>query len=266
MSYFKRFADFCAGFALFSAVIYLFRQFMAYTPKEEVSLLEKLKLFFNSGARLDYKEYLPLLLLLLLSFIVSLAFHRLPYVCFAVSVLPLLQLISMYTSDRLYERPMLYVILVGMHSLGCLTECVRRDREDRRRRSALGTDAVALIAIGFCLYVLRLIPKLATMEIVQMSLFERKIFFSLENANTSIFWKLAVIYAAAVLLRWLLRDLYYLDAALAAIPFGYTLYLWHGGRIPFHGSFLVTLAAVYLIARLIVMLSCHPKTACAPVS
>lgn len=266
MSYFKRFADFCAGFAIFSAVIYLFRQFMAYTPKEEVSLLQKVKLFFNNGARMDFKEYVPLILLLLLSFVVALAFHRLPYVCFAVSALPLLQVISMYTSDRLYERPMLYVILVGMHSLGCLAECVRRDREDTRRRSALGTDAVGLLAIGFCLYVLRLIPKLATMELVKMNLFEKKIFFSLDQANTSIFWKLAILYAAAVLLRWLLRDLYYLDAAIAIIPFGYTLYLWHGGQIPFHGAFLVTFATVYLIARLIVMLSCKPKTACASIS
>ena len=261
MSYFKRFTDFCVGFSLLAALLYLFRQFMAYTPKDDVSLTEKLKLFFSNGPRMSYECYLPLLLLLTLSLVVTLAFHKRPFVCFTVSVLPLLQLLFMYKADRLYERPMTYIVLAAVHSLGCLVECIRRDREDGGRRAALAADGAGLLAIAFGLYILRMIPRIADAAFADLNFFEKKAYFSAENADTSFFWRLAILYAAILLLRWLLRDLYYADAALALIPFGYTLYRWHAGTIPFHGSIFITLAAVYLLARLAVMLSCRPKTA-----
>ena len=41
MSYFKKFGDFCSGFACFSAIIYLFRQYMMFDAKD-AELMEKL--------------------------------------------------------------------------------------------------------------------------------------------------------------------------------------------------------------------------------
>ena len=45
----------------------------------------------------------PLIALLLLSLLVSLILHRLPYVCFGISVLPMLWIMTMYVADSLYE-------------------------------------------------------------------------------------------------------------------------------------------------------------------
>ena len=262
MSYFKRFTDCCAGFALFSALMYLFTQFMAYTPKEEVSSLEKLKLFFSDAPTKDYKYYLPLIGLMALSLLVSLIFHRLPQVTFAVSLLPMLRLVSMYHSEKVYERPMLYFILGGLHIVGCLGECVRRDRIDRHRRSAFAVDLAGLLTAGFCLYLYRVAPTIATGDPYELSFFERKIYYGMADAPVLTFlWVTALLFAVLVLLRWLLRDLYYLDALLAIGPACYLIYLWYADRIPFHGDCIVTLAVIYAVARIIVMISCKPKNA-----
>lgn len=259
MSYIKRFADCCAGFALFSAVLYLFCQFMAYSPREEVSLLEKIKLFFSTEPRLAYYLYIPLIGLLAVSLAVSLMFHRFPAVCFAVSVLPMLRIIFMYASHKLYERPMLYVILAGLHMGGCLAECIRRDKESRGRRGAFACDLCGLLGVGFCCYILWLTPHLSQISPSDMNFFEKTIFYYREDADLTLFKITAILYAVLILIRLLLRDLYYLDAILALIPLGYTIYLWHGQYIPFHGSVLITLAVIYFSARLAVMLTCPPK-------
>ena len=261
MTYFKRFTDFCAGFAAFSAGMYLFREFMEYTPKETVPLLEKLKLFLSNEPRKDYNIYVGLVGLLLLSLIVSLALHRFPYVAFAVSVLPMLRIMSMFCADTLYERPMLYFVLGGLHTLGCLAECVRRDREDRYRRSALAADLCGLVGVGVCIRILRAAPTVTDIPYGELSFFEKRMYFSAAEADLSVFRTLCVLLAFSVLLRWLLRDLYYLDAALSLVPFGYTLYHFYAKHIPFHGGMLLMLATLYALARIVIMLSCKPKKA-----
>ncbi len=261
MTYFKRFTDFCAGFAAFSAGMYLFREFMEYTPKETLSLLEKAKLFLSNEPRKDYAVYVGLVGLLLLSLLVSLALHRFPTVAFAVSVLPMLRIASMFAADTLYERPMLYFVLGGLHTLGCLVECVRRDREDRRRRSALAADLCGLVGIGVCVRILRVAPTVSELPYVELNFFEKRMYFSAAEAELSFFRALCILLAVGVLLRWLLRDLYYLDAAFSLVPLGYTIYHFYAKTIPFHGSMLFALTAVYALARIVIMLSCKPKKA-----
>ena len=259
MNYFKRFGDFCAGFAAFSAVIYLFREFMAYTTEEELGLLGKLKSFLSFEPRKDYRFFLPLIGLFLLSLIISLLFKKHPYVSFAVSVLPLLRVISMFVSEKLYERPMLYVILGAIHVAACLWECVRLDRARSGRRAALAADLCGLVGLGLCLYTLRQTRVVTEMESVDLSFFERKIYTGLEGADLTVFWVTAALFGVTVLLRWIWRDLYYLDALLSLPLPVYTIYLWEAGKIPFHGSMLCTICVVYALARVAVMLSCKPK-------
>lgn len=259
MNIFKRFGDFCAGFAAFSAIIYLFREFMAYSPEGEVSVLEKLKLFLSFEPRRDYRFYLPMIGLFLLSLAISLLFHKRPYLSFAASVLPMLQVLTLFISEKLYERPMLYLILAIGHMAGCLWECIRLDRTKSGRRAALGVDLCGLVGVGLCLRILREVKLVGEMETVDMSLFQRKILAGLEEADLTVFYVTAALLGGTILVRWLLRDLYYLDALLALPLPVYTIYLWEAGRIPFHGSILSAVCITYALARLVVMLSCKPK-------
>lgn len=261
MGYFKKFTDFCCGFAAFSAIVYLLREFMAYSPKEVESTLEKLKMFLSTSPSKDYRLYPPLIGLMLLSLTVSLTLRKFPSLPFAVSILPLLRIIFMYNDEKLYERPMLYVILCALHCLGCFLACVQRDRADRRRRSAFGADLVGLMLCGFCLYLLRFAPTVSAIDLFELTPFQKPIYFGLEGADLTVFRTIAAAVGATVLLRWLLRDLYYLDALCAVAFSAYGIYLWNSDRIPFHGDILVTFAVIYAAARLIVMLSCKPKSA-----
>ncbi|MBE6547060.1 MAG: hypothetical protein E7668_06455 [Ruminococcaceae bacterium] len=261
MSYFKRFGDFCAGFAAFSAILYVFREFMEFTPKETVPLLEKLKLFFSDEPRREYRTYLILIGLLLLSLLISLLLHRFPYLSFATSVPPLLHIMLMYDAGLLYERPMLYFVLGGVHACGCLAECIRRDREDRRRRAAIAADLCGLVGMGLCGYVLRITPTIPDVPYGELNFFERQMYFSAAQADLTLFRRLLILLAVTVALRWLLRDLYYLDAALAVGLFGYTLYHFYAKAFPFFGSMLLMLTAVYALSRVVIMLSCKPKRA-----
>ena len=87
MSYFKRFTDFCAGFAAFVAAMFFVRKYMAFVPKEppkstgaSSSVSEaateiaeqitekfpsKLEQFLEPTEKADYSLLIPLIILLL---------------------------------------------------------------------------------------------------------------------------------------------------------------------------------------------------------
>lgn len=261
MSAIKKFTDFCGGFALFSAIIYLFCQFMAFDPKteEELSTLGKLKVFFSPQAPRDYYLYLLLLALLVLSLTASLILRKHPQFAFALSTLPLIWIMILFDSERLYERPLLYIILCSIHSMGLLYECIRMDREDRRRRSAFATDLMGMIGALACILLILRAKALEGAEYADLRFFDLKIYFNLEDADLMIFLRPAVAIAITVLARLIWRDLYYLDAILAVVPAVYSIWLWNTERFPFHGILPVTVTVIYALARIAVMLSCRPK-------
>ena len=261
MGYFKRFGDFCSAFGAFSAVMYVFRQYMETDFGELEALTEKLKYFFSNEPRRDYRFYLPLIALFLLSFALSTALHKYPHLTLAVSVLPMIQLITMFRADKLYERPMLYVVLSSVHIIGCLFECIRRDREDRHRRAALATDLLGLCVIGFCAYIMLTVKKADGIDFSKANIFQSQIYLALplSAADTDIFKYTAICFGALVLLRLLLRDLYYLDAILGLAPFIATVYLWNSGKITLFGAALTALTLIYAVSRVSVMLLCKPK-------
>ena len=261
MGYFKKFTDFCAGFAAFSALMYLFREFMAYTPKgeEPVGLREKLDRFLSAEPIRDYDFYLPLIALLLLSLILSLLLKKRPYLSFAVSLLPLSYTLLLFTEGHLYERPMLYVILSALHTAGSLIACILEDREDRGRRGALALDLGCLVTAGLCARVLLWSPDQIGEETERIPLFDQILLQASEGADRSVFLAVAIILTASVLLRLLWRDLYFLDAALAILPTAWVLLRFFGGEIPFFGALLSALCALCAIGRITVMLCCKPR-------
>lgn len=261
MGHFKRFGDFFSAFGAFSAIMYLFCQYMAFDFKELEGITEKLKYFFSNEPRKDYRFYLPLVALFILSFVLSTALHKYPQLTLAVSVLPMIQVIAMLDAGKLYERPMLYVIAASVHICGCLYECIRRDREDRRRRAAIATDLLGLCAVGFCAYVLISSKDILELDHQKANIFESLLYqeFAYEPPELTVFKYAAVSFGVLVALRLALRDLYYLDALLSLVPFVGLVYFWNSGKIDVFGSVLTALALIYAAARLSVMLLCRPK-------
>lgn len=261
MGYVKRFGDFCAAFAAFSAFMYLFCQYMAMDFKELEGFSEKIKFFFSNEPRRDYRSYLALLVLILLSFAVSVIFHKLPALTLGTASLPMILAVVMFDGEKLYERPMLYFVLLSVHFGGCLFECLRRDRQDRHRRSAIATDILGLCIMGFCLYILYISKDIVNIDFKDINIVERTLYSAVVyfDADLSWFRSIAIFFGAIVFLRIVLRDLYYIDAFLSLIPLGAAIWLWHTDGIPVFGSVVAVLTLLYAIARISVMLFCKPK-------
>lgn len=262
--YFKRFGDFCAGFAVFAALLFLFREFMIFRPTEvdAEGIKEKLTLFFSRDPIQGYGLYLILIALLLLSVTLSLLLKRAPAASFGVSLLPLSYTVLLFTQNKLYERPALYLILSLLHTASLLFVCVQSDRQDRGRRAALCGDLACLFLVGLCLRIILRAPFVIRHAWSELLLFERQMYAPLlQGASLWIFGACAATYAALALLRFLWRDLYFLDAALSVPPAFLLICLYCAEGIPFHGGLLVFLAVLCALIRLTVMLLCKPKTA-----
>lgn len=261
MSAFKKFTDFCGGFAAFAAIFYLFREFMPFKPKEDpVSLIQKVKLFFSDEPQFEYRPYLLLILFLVLSVLVSLIFHRLPYVAFPVSLLPLARSFDMLEREEIYERAMFYVVLAVLHAFGILWECVRRDREDGRQRSALALNlGAATVALVSFLIFMR--PRaLVGTELTEVRFFDRILLQAmLQGESFAIFQTMAVVFLVTCAVGFLLWELHYLQAAFAIGVAFFTVLQWSMGSFAVYGSVLPTMAVSLAIGRIVVMLSCAPS-------
>lgn len=257
MSYFKRFTNGCAIFAALSAWIYAFIQLMAFSPSDDISLTEKLKLFLKGDTPRDYSMYLTLGLCFAVSFAVSLCFKRLPSVSFAVSILPMLATIHQLMAKQLYEYPMMYVVLGALHVVGSLADCIFSDKQGARWQSALAAFFSSLMASAVPLYLFRSIGALAARSKEEpLNYFEKVIVYSMpKDADTSVFLRLAIFFGVLAILALLLKELPFLTAILSLIPFGYALYLWHTGLLPVHGAWIITAATICFLTHIAVMLS-----------
>ena len=257
MSNFKRFTDICAGFAAFTAAMFVFCGYMGYDFKEIESMKEKIKLFLEPER--GYSFFIPLVLLFLFSCIFSLMFTKLPFLTVAVSVLPLSYAFIMLTDGRITEYPWLYIILGFLHVFGCLFECIRMDKADRGCRAALGLDLIAFLTVALVIYLYRTAGKLEAVEPEKMNLIQRKLYEVKDTINLSVFGSTAIMIAIPALLRIIWRDLYYIDAAISVVPLIITLVRFGTEKIPVFGTALIALMAIYTVGRITVMIFCKPK-------
>ena len=268
MSYYKRFTDFCAGFAAFTSFMFVLVGFLGYdfekatteTPIE--TMTQKLDYFFSLIPKERYVFFLMLTILFVISLTVSLIFHRYPQFTLAISLLPLIQTFIMFDANLITERPMLYVILGVAHSTGCLYECIRLDRKDRKRRAAFATDLLAYTIVGFSVYVIIAEGGLATLEFENLNIVQFLLYqlFKEQSGNFSIFTYIAVAYAILGIIRPIIKDIYYIDAILSVIPLALIIIFWSAGEIPIFGSALFLLASAYAISRFSIMLTCKATT------
>ena len=258
----KRFGDFCAAFGAFAAFMYIFRQYMGMNFDEELEgITDKLKYFFSNEPVKEYRFYLALFIIFALSFVISTALHKFPYIPLAVSALPLIQTVIMFDEGYIYERPMVFVVLSAAHIICCIFECVRRDRDDRGRRTALALDLFGLCSVGFLGYIIYLSKGITEVDFTKINVIEKTLYEAIVygEAELSGFWYAVIAISVTIVLRWIWQDLYFIDAALSLVLAGASVYFRTADKIPVFGATVCALTITYFLGRIAVMLFCKAK-------
>ena len=244
MSYFKKFTDFCAGVAAFVAGVFFIRKYMVFKPKEPPESLAsistdtagetleavtekfpgKLEQFLTPDSYNDYTLLLPLIFLLLLSALLGRVFARLPYVCFAISLIPATLIAYMYEHDMLKEQIGMFLILGALHVIGNFAECLIRDREDGRHRASIAAKISSAAGAFFCYYVMWQGAQTPPEDAKEIGHIQHRILFEMTEADVEIMTKLGAMFLILLAVSLILYNVYFIDAILALVPAIYVIY------------------------------------------
>lgn len=258
MSYFKRFTDFCAGFTAFYAIIYVFGQFMQYNPADAEGTKEKLKLFFSKENYRDYRAFLILIILLIVSVVAGRIFERMPYISLAVSILPMVQIMLIYSDDKLSDRPMLYILLGLIHVSGNILHAISLDKADGKRRAFICANICGICAALLGIWVWRKAKQLSLLDdaaVSELGVRDHAILLGAENDEHSILLKISVIILATVVLSLILRDIYFIDVISSAVPFLYVLYLFSTEKLTLFAQTAFVVTLLYFAYRILILIS-----------
>lgn len=250
MSYFKKFADFCSGFSAFTAVMYLFGKYMMFDfGEEELGMKDKLGVFFSKMISVQNHMMLILAIAFIVSVIAGRIFARLPYVAVIFVVPPMLLSVDMIKAELIEEYPMLYVILGAVAVIGGAFDCIFRDRDDRKHRSAYASAAVGAMFSAFCFFVARKSVALSGLDetaALELDRFDHEIFAESANMDMKLFYVFAAVYALLAVICLFLADVYFIGALLAIPPAVSLIYMWGAGKLTVQPEMLVTFSLIYL--------------------
>ena len=257
MSYFKKFSDFCSGFCAFMALIYLFRQFMSFDPKDdELGMLDKVKMFFSKTAEYDNLLLLWLIFFCVTAVLIGRIAARLPYVSLLATVPPMLLTVDMVKSSYIKEYPLLYVLLGAIAVIGAVFECVRMDKADGKRRSAWAGNLVSLFSAAFFLWIYKKTEAVTAVgNASELNNFDYEIYRHAPDMDVKLLMTFAMIFAATVLVSLLLSDVYFIHGIISIPPAVALIYLWSANKLTVHPELLVTLSLINLTTRTIPALS-----------
>ena len=244
MSYFKKFTDFCAGVAAFVAGVFFIRKYMVFKPKEPPESLAsistdtagetleavtekfpgKLEQFLTPDSYNDYTLLLPLIFFLLLSALLGRVFARLPYVCFAISLIPATLIAYMFEHDMLKEQIGMFLILGALHVIGNFAECLIRDREDGRHRASIAAKISSAAGAFFCYYVMWQGAQTPPEDAKEIGHIQHRILFEMTEADVEIMTKLGAMFLILLAVSLILYNVYFIDAILAPVPAIYVMY------------------------------------------
>lgn len=256
MSYFKRFTDFCAGFAIFSALIYILGEFMSFEPKEPVGMLDKAKLFFEKGVKFDNRAYALMIILLLVSLVAGRIFERMPYISLALSLLPLGWVCVMLWQELLSERPMLYFLMAVVHCIGNLAHSLFLDRADGKRRAFACVNILggSVLAGGaFLYYKATALLALGDVNSEELSVYSASVLEGAQKGEHKTVLTVALIVFATAVLSIILRDIYFIDAICAFPVLVYSVYLVGAEKLTIASQAVLVFVFLYFAFRLAVL-------------
>ena len=227
MSYFKRFTNFCGGFVAFAALLHLIGEYMMFKAPEAEGLMGKLKEFLDIEQTADFRGYAIMFALFVLSVIVGRVFERVPYISLLVSLLPLYQTVNLLSSGKLVKCPALYLFLAILHTAGNVIHAIVLDRADGRRRGFVSAGVLgAAMSLGG-VWLWNRANEMSTYEdpfaMEELGRVELKIAIASQDGFQELILKLAVMVGVSVLISLILRDIYFIDAILSAVPLVYTI-------------------------------------------
>ena len=275
MSYFKRFTDFCAGFAAFVAALFFVRKYMAFEPKESSTgsitpsvsieaatdlteqvtekLPSKLEQFLEPTEKADYSLLIPLILVLLLSAILGRVLKKLPYVCFGISLLPAMMIAYTFETNTLHAQIPLFLIVALLHVIGNIYECLIRDREDGRHRAFIAAKISSAMGAIMCFGVLWKGAQTPPEDADKINHFESKIFSEMTANDVSILTQLGWIFLVILAISLLLYNVYFIDAILSFIPAVFVIYQTAGEYLTLAPLLFCTLAVICTLTHIALM-------------
>ena len=271
MSYFKRFTDFCAGFAAFVAAMFFVRKYMAFVPKEppkstgassvseaatEIAeqitekFPSKLEQFLEPTEKVDYSLLIPLIILLLASAILGRVLKKIPYACFGISLLPAMMIAYMFETETLHAQIPLFLIVAILHVIGNLAECLIRDKEDGRHRAWIAAKISSAMGMLTCFGLLWKGAQVCPEDPDKINHLEHKLFFDMTENDVSLITKLGWMFLIVLLISILLYNVYFIDAILSLIPTAFVIYQSAGEYLTLAPLLLCTLAVICTLTHI----------------
>ena len=269
MTLFKKLTDFCAGIAAFVGGLFLLQKYMVFKPLDDKEYIEwladeikysggtmpesvteapsKIKQFFTPGLinEYDYRLLAILIVTLAFSILLGILFCKLPYVCFGVSLIPAVEIIYLFSQERLYTQIGLFLIAGLLHIAGNVFECIARDKEDGRHRLWICAKISLLFPAALCLFFTKIADKIPTEGLDgKLSIFKELAFKMTKPENMEIVTKIGWMYLIIFAVAMLLYNVYFIDTILTAIPLVYTIHLLYSGNLSFNPVLFALLAAI----------------------
>ena len=186
--------------------------------------------------------------------IISVVLRKLPYACFAFSIIPAAYIGFMFETDILYEQELLFLAAAALHVIGNLTECILRDKEDGGHRMFIASKLSFVIGALCCFYITN---KLSAEKIPlskNTSTFENEVFYHNEPLDISIISTLAWMMIAIAIICILLYNVYFIDAILSLVPLGYVFVSLSFERLTFLPFFFLCLTAIAALSNIMLAL------------
>ncbi len=255
MSNFRKFTEFCAGISAFTALMYVFRQYMSYDFEEAEGFKEKIKIFFDTSALNDYRAYLLLAALIILAISVSLIFKRLPELSFFFSAFPFFYTIYLFDANKLYEKPMLFICLSIIQIAGNIYDSLRISRERRRYSPIFTSFAATLLPILFCLVVIWRNNVISVEPLPEKIYnFDHLLMTYAQDYDMSLFKTIAIMYGIILLISVILRGVHFIDFGLSLVPLCFVLYKQAVKAIGPHDEIIMVAAILCTVTHLCLMI------------
>lgn len=271
MSYFKKFTDLLAGIATFITSVFLISRYMEYTPPnpedvidEGLEVKSKLENFLFVQMSTEYRQYIILIALLVLSLVVSRFLKKYPAVSFCISALPLCQVMNMFRNQLIYEYGGLILVLCVLHVVGTFYDAVYLDKTDNKKRTFVAvtlwgviSGAACFVARKLCFFADDYRAQYLAGELLEdetkldrtLKVFGFRVLTAGPDDEEKVIMTIMVLLLVSVVVSVILRGVYFIDVIAAAIPFVYGIYCWHARKLVCAPMLVLIPLAIYFFAR-----------------
>ncbi len=266
MSFFKRFSDVLVGFCALMGGIELLRKYMNYSFTDEEMMLgftDKVKLFLSPEAKGEPRHFALFVGLIMLYFLVSMIFFKLPALSAIIAPFPLLLSVVLFFDGILDNDDFFYILCLGVGLAGALYDSLRADRDKGR---LLTHAAAGLVGVSFMNILLRIrslslfttivtddptkIDDAAKATIDKYELLGIDLRQVITPEQSDLMMLLAILVIVSVIVSFIFRGAYFIDLGFSAFLLIFTVIKWHADVLTHSEAPILGLAIVYFAFRI----------------